>query len=730
MPLNYQFYNNVTQDVKDEIYRREKLYWPSGHVSNDALAWNYQKTAYMILTALKVTPKSVAYNSPASTVPPLTPALTTTKPPRPDWRSATVGDYQANAIASKPVTIEKSSEVITRITTPNAPILDLYGPNYTNSTGTLRGAVLTSATIGVEGTYGSILRIIVNFTVFDKDELDKYMNNFLRPGVDIGLEYGWTVNEKLNVNTGNITGTVFNFSFAANEDGSWQCTLHAFGPSAMTYGFNVDAKDAENTTPDPSNYKTYGLLELFRSVVDQVDDLYTNGELITGGAVVVKKVYASQAIPVKAKNDSTYPYNPDKKEGPIFYIYNLPSEFSPASSYTSYGNQYAPGGTTTGTGAKITNSKPMAYITLGNLVELLNSKINAISKRYLPTYEFLQDGVNICVGTGLNERFLQTGPADSSKFGFTTQRNGALGSAAAQSSLSLRGTSESFSGQLTGPNIALQNLILINVQFIVEELQKIISGDKNVQNKKLTSFLNLLFAQIETETGGIIDLTLIPNRDSDGNIISILIQNKNGDPDNASTSITPFSIPMMTKNSVVRAMNIESKIPDAIVTEVATYTRAGLSYGEEEQIDVKSSNDQKKILLDELLKLNTDYLTNLAGTDTTKTSSINQWRTSVRNIYRRLASIESSLTLNSDGSIQSINNIMDLKTAVFPISYKVTLDGINGFLYGNAITTNWLPKQYRDDRVYWTVKTITHTIQNNDWTTELEAIYRVKEVKK
>ena len=714
MPLNYQFYNNVTQDVKDEIHRRERLYWPSGHVSNDALAWNYQKTAYMILTALKVTPKSVAYNSPGSTTPPGAPALTTTKPTKPDWRTATLGDYQAYTVASTPVTIEKSSEVITRITTPTAPILDLYGPDYTNSTGTLRGAVLTSATIGVEGTYGSILRIIVNFTVFDKDELDKYMNNFLRPGVDIGLEYGWTVNEKLNVNTGNITGTVFNFSFAANEDGSWQCTLHAFGPSAMTYGFNVDAKDAENTTPDPSNYKTYGLLELFRSVVDQVDNLYTVGEKINGGENPAKKIYTSQAIPVKAKNDSTYPYDITKKEGPVFYIYNLPfSYFDPG-----YGNPVT-----------ITDYMPIAYITLGNLVELLNSKINAISKRYLPTYEFLQDGVNICVGTGLNEKFLQTGPADSSKFAFTTQRNGAPGSKF-QSVLSLRDSSEPFSGQLTGPNIALQNLVLINVQFIVNELQKIISGDKNVQNKKITSFLNLLFAQLETETGGTIDLTLIPNRNSDGNIISILIQNKNGDPEGASASIKVFPIPMMTKNSVVRAMSIESKIPDAVVTEVATYTRAGLSYGEEVQIDVPSSNNQKKILLDELLKLNTDYITNLAGTDTTKTSSIQQWRTSVRNIYRRLASIESSLTLNSDGSIQSINNIMDLKTAVFPISYKVTLDGINGFLYGNAITTNWLPKQYRDDRVYWTVKTITHTIQNNDWTTELEAIYRVREVKK
>jgi hypothetical protein len=49
MALNYQFYNNTLQDVKDEIHRRERAYWPEGHINNSALAWNYQKTAYIIL---------------------------------------------------------------------------------------------------------------------------------------------------------------------------------------------------------------------------------------------------------------------------------------------------------------------------------------------------------------------------------------------------------------------------------------------------------------------------------------------------------------------------------------------------------------------------------------------------------------------------------------------------------------------------------------------------------
>jgi hypothetical protein len=728
MPLNYQFYNNTLDDVRREIKRRQDAYWPNGTVNNAALEWNYQKTAYIILKALKVTytPPSSATTMPFNTF------------------SGAPGSSAKTVTTSTPgstsITINENAPV-KRIQTPTAPILELYGPNYTKSNGTLKGAILNSAEITSEGTYASILRITVNFTVFDKDELDNYMNSFLRPGVDIGLEYGWTVNEfegnkgdkdgsnPVYVNKGDIYGTVFNFSFSAKEDGTWDCTLHAYGPSMMTYGFSADAKDAENANPDPSNFATYGLLEIFRTVQDNTEQLYTQGDIVTG---YCKKAWASQVTQFMLNpltSTAEFVSNLTKKKGPIFYIYNLPSEFVPGSTSTTIDRF---GGSRTSTTEASSTTTPQAYITLNNLIDLINQKINKISKRGLPNYSFTSDNINVCVGTGLNELFLQTGPADGTKFAFTTQRNGEPGSTF-QSTLSLRNTTETFSGELIANknnNIPLQHLVLVNVQFIIDEFNKIISGDKNLQDKKILSFLKSLFKQLETETGGIIDLVMMPERNLNGNITSILILNKTGNPDGALDDIKVFTIPMMTKGSVVRAMSIESKVPDAVVTEVATFTRAGLSYGEDpagEGVEAASSKQIVKDLIDKLAELNKNYLNNISGNAQQNATTKQQWVTSVRDTYRKLASIQQSLTLNSNGDIGSINNILDLKTAVFPIYLKLTLDGINGFLYGNAIKTNWLPKQYTDPRIYWTVTKIRHMIQNNDWTTELEAIYRVKE---
>lgn len=731
MALNYQFYNNTLQDVKDEIHRRERAYWPEGHINDSALAWNYQKTAYIILKALKVTytPETKQTGPFVATTPAPINTFSGQLPSR-----TTPASYKIETNNDAPVK---------RIQTPTAPILELYGPDYTKSNGTLKGAVLNSAEINVEGTYGSILKITVNFTVFDKDELDNYMNSFLRPGVDIGLEWGWTVDEFVGnkggdgtpvyVNKSDIHGTVFNFSFSAKEDGTWDCSLQAYGPSAMTYGFNADAKDATNTKPDPSNFATYGILDLFRIIQDNVEDMYEKGDMVTS---YCKKIWMSQVtgyFDVNSTSFNPWPATLDKKEGPIIYIYDLPRGFNPA--YTEVREYFTSPGKTEKRTVKIkseeaTNLEKKAFITLDNLISVINTKINnIISKKGLPNYTFYKDGKDICVGTGLNDLFLQTGPAEP-KFAFTTQRNGEPGSTF-QHSLSLRGSGETFVNQIAAGtnNIPIQHLVLVSVEFINEELHKILGGDKYSRDKKVLSFLRLLFQQLETETGGIIDLELVPERNLNGSIVSISIVNKNGVPDNALDNINPFLIKMMTKGSVVRAMSIESKVPDAVATEVATFTRSGLSYGDNETGNSITPAESKVViaeLLNELLNLNKSYLNNL-GDSQERITSRNKFNASVRDIYKKLFSIQQSLTLNIDGSLGTINNILDLKTAVFPIYLKLTLDGINGFLYGNAITTNWLPKQYRDSRIYWTVTKIRHRIENNDWITELEAIYRVKE---
>jgi hypothetical protein len=78
-----------------------------------------------------------------------------------------------------------------------------------------------------------------------------------------------------------------------------------------------------------------------------------------------------------------------------------------------------------------------------------------------------------------------------------------------------------------------------------------------------------------------------------------------------------------------------------------------------------------------------------------------------------------------EGNNTMWKSIFNLQTATFPIKLKIKLDGIHGFKQGNSITTNWLPTGYNSKNCYFTILRISHTISNNDWYTELEAIYRV-----
>ena len=757
MALNYQFVNDVPEDIKEEVRRRSSVYWPSGHINDNELSWNYQKTSYLILSSYET-----------STLQPSVPN-TNQGPSAAGYTSATAKENSKRWRTEPPQPLPRPEKEIkiqtirSKIQNPVAPINDLYKEN-----GTISGAILNSAEITSDNTvgrFGAILRITVNFTVFDRYELDSYMDNFLRPGRDIGLEFGWSVDSNINVNKGKIYGTVFNFSFSAKEDGSWDCTLHAYGASAMTYGFPINSKDTSTENPqgvDITNFATYGLLDIIQSSVDFANSIYESEEAIPV-KFNCKKIDISeipsagfwgQIFPGR-KFDRVATENRDReiraenadpnapptgrlpgaavltktiKENIDVYFYKLPTVFIPGiEAKTTINPNFGTSNKSTSTSdSNVTEIIP--YISLHNLIKLINSRINKISKRELPNYIFVKDGENVCVGNNYHTFFLQTGPANSSKFGFTTQRNGQ----GTQSVLSLGGSGEpgDFSNSGNRVTIPLQHLILINTIFIKDELNKIISADKNIQDKKITSFLNTLFSQLNTETGGIINLVLMPEYDRDGNVGDIFILNEHGLPSSVS-KITPFSIPMMTRGSVVRSMNIESKVPDAIITEVAVFSRNGLGYGNNDVsitgTGATSSEEVKKGLLSQLFELNSTYMNNLIGTKESSAASIDMWRNKVRDVYRRLFSIEQNLVLNIDGKVQSINNILDLKTATFPIYLKLTLDGINGFLYGNSITTNWLPKQYQDSRIYWTVTNIRHRIENNDWITELEAIYRVKE---
>ena len=64
-----------------------------------------------------------------------------------------------------------------------------------------------------------------------------------------------------------------------------------------------------------------------------------------------------------------------------------------------------------------------------------------------------------------------------------------------------------------------------------------------------------------------------------------------------------------------------------------------------------------------------------------------------------------------------------------PLKFGVTIDGINGFKFGDVITTTYLPTKYKTDiggfRAVFTITKVNHSISGNDWTTTLETVCRL-----
>jgi hypothetical protein len=60
----------------------------------------------------------------------------------------------------------------------------------------------------------------------------------------------------------------------------------------------------------------------------------------------------------------------------------------------------------------------------------------------------------------------------------------------------------------------------------------------------------------------------------------------------------------------------------------------------------------------------------------------------------------------------------------FPLDFSATIDGIDGIIFGNVVTTNYLPPVYQSNKVAFTVTKVEHEIQNNDWTTTISTVCR------
>ena len=284
--------------------------------------------------------------------------------------------------------------------------------------------------------------------------------------------------------------------------------------------------------------------------------------------------------------------------------------------------------------------------------------------------------------------------------------------------LSVRGS------KLDCSNILISRLLLRNIL-------KNFSKDKF----SINDFFSKLFDAISDATAGMITLGLFeldvnPLNEKDqalynkysngGNYIPILVkplkQKPNGVPE-------ALEFDPLKGDGITRSCEVTAKVPKDMAAEAYGRNTPGDTGGSTgtdggQIADVLSQKKKSlinKYLPDTALKplKEITYPENkLSGT------AIEDGKAFLKDVMNKYTSIETRLSSEQ---------------ILYPLEMKLTLDGIEGFRFGDHITTTNIPNVYRrgadtkakGPRVGFTVLRTTHTIVGNNWSTELTSIARM-----
>lgn len=786
-------YNRKTDPgVIAEIERRKKIYSKGIQGSNSALAdeeyrWLYRKTSYLTLRNLESYESTVIYDinfgKPKMDIiyndVPVGSSDTDTRYRRETAKvgrdakitKAEINDPTGYSILLGPIT---------------APLLDLY----TTDKGFI-ATTLIEASIETYGDYGLAFteKFSVKFIVHDRDKVNFYLENLMRPLTAVELGFGWSTEDN-DPNRGFLRGTVTNFSFSANNDGSWNCMIEGYSNPQMASGVPVSSISvtkyltnvsgrrndflpvyADNTyvkVPSQNDIdfakRTANLININGGLGTILSNLIDNTQLIFDTGKSEPNFYTTQYKDVIECKFN--PINIQTLTG--FYIINLPT-----------GRWLTPLGISAL--GYIDNERefvPRAYIRLDALIHVINCILAYNLRLQKDTPIRIIIDPNTSTFNGTDPIIISTGPADFFKFAFP---DSIIGSGTVMFPIFPGGKGDDFT---LSNNQYYLGAILLNVEYILSEFIAATTNYKSEENKTVQSFqtfLNNLFKQLSIETGGMIHAACI-STDTE-----IIIKDINSIQKNIDKKYI-LELSAFTPNSVCREVSIESEISNEILTVAAVVSDTDTSIGKGTFSDTILTETGVPVTLDmwnsyneverERIQERFKYLKVDIGTilknqflqnPKTILELIRKYNRAYDGIIGKFASFDDEPLNNQErnqdgqflddflnepfptshsgyvmrlrelyrlifqGARQAVlegnnstwNTIFNLRTATFPIKLKIKLDGIHGFKFGNYITTNWLPNGYSSKNCYFQIIKVSHTISNNDWYTELEAIYRI-----
>ena len=538
---------------------------------------------------------------------------------------------------------------------------------------------LNKVVISHDGDWGSTKKAEVQFSVYNRADLSKQIA-FLTIGAYVEISYGWSTNTTAEGSIGKYKGLVTNFNYNVNEYGGFDCTTYLIGP-----GFSIFSSRADGSIPtdlkltDANSGEVYastlvGLLaHLVQTTSTLPSVLYTSN--VYRGIGLIQPL-TTEPPPEASKTGTAYSFvknyyiSLERLVSVVNYIFlkaaNKDADIDPFSVDPI--------------------NKPVAC-------NIIHTRVAPITN----TKDFVSANPLECIFPGFYSYATPKLPDDSLSIATANTINKSYRFSAYYEDLMKKGDASK---------------IMISIDWIIDLINDW-SDSKNNADRNFSDFFEYVLSMIYQNSGERWSLAVVQDpKDPYQFYIS--------DINYVDSEVTPYVITAVIKEGISRTSSVQGKVPSdlAAAAQIASITALTADARGLSKIYQNITNNNTSeinayysgsVEYNKLLNTLNVAKSNVIGQEVS-IESVNNLRAALKAVYR------------SDQPGQDMNQIR----IPFALDFTFTLDGIEGIVFGNAVTSNYLPEAYSGTGTSFTVTKVVHTIADNDWTTTCNTVCRIQ----
>lgn len=517
------------------------------------------------------------------------------------------------------------------------------------------------------------------------------------------------------MNAVRFEGLITSFEFSYTTDGTVTATLSLTGTSnvytdvSMFIDTDKTKKQDETTPASPTDISTPGRPEFFEVLHDRIQTLLKEA--------TNDNIEKNWLIPFTLK-DGINPANTDR--------------------FILIGEAYPPYLSKLSGPSAVTETKQNRYITLGALIHYINQYVLTKIEGSVKNPEIIHNDV-LCF-SNYYENLVSCDPDDvlllpkQTNSSVTTPTTGPT--ALPPSDCNVYGeliyfnTYEQSSNVTQWPGVydksttygrLYPSRIFINIQKIQKILENL--SDKSTNTFSLATFITSITTLISGATANAIQLKLVTHP-SDQTKLMLMDANYILEKSGTTKNVQPYHVPMFsnhTYGSIVQQFTLSAKLPEN-AKNLAYVMNSGDQVSNAKLAPYMNFmyNAQNKDQINALIQQHaTDYEKMISELANAKI----QYGKSPGVIELR-SSLYKALSEYLKKPYKDFRTSQQMAAPIFPFEANITIDGINGFRYGDVLQFDVLPNRYTTNTVF-SIININHTVSNTGiWNTELKCIMR------